>query len=163
MNITNMENKREISFAPGYYITDQGVIYSKANNAKPLRPKTERNGYQRVTLKINGERKMYSVHRLVALTFLDKPIDKNYINHKNNNKLDNRAENLEWCTQSYNIKYAFQNGRKVAPHRKMIVNINTGIFYESQREAADAHNLNQATLSLWLNNKFPNKSPLMYI
>ena len=65
--------------------------------------------YLKVGIKINGEQKDRRVHDLVAITFLDNPNNLPEVNHKNGNKLDNRVENLEWCTSSYNQQHAVDN------------------------------------------------------
>ena len=66
-----------------------------------------RNGYMRVSLTQEGKhKKSASVHRLVANAFVPNPENKKYVNHKNGNKEDNRAENLEWVTASENSKHA---------------------------------------------------------
>lgn len=58
---------------------------------------------------------MKKLHRLVAETFIPNPNNYPVINHINGNKLDNRAENLEWCTISHNNKEAYRLGlRKVS-------------------------------------------------
>lgn len=61
---------------------------------------------------VNIKNKSYNVARLVGFAFLDKPIDKNYINHIDGNKLNNRVDNLEWVTKSENEKHAFANHLK---------------------------------------------------
>lgn len=66
----------------------------------------DRCGYREVI--INGH--MERVHRIVALAFIPKVKDKECVNHINGNKLDNRVENLEWCTHSENTKHAYENG-----------------------------------------------------
>ena len=71
-----------------------------------LHPRHEGNGY----LQVNIFSKQVSAHRCVAFAFIDKPIGKDFVNHKNGIKDDNRVENLEWCTQSENCKHSFVIG-----------------------------------------------------
>ena len=54
---------------------------------------------------ISFNRKCFCVHRLVALTFIPNPLNLPEVNHKDENKTNNRVENLEWCSKSYNINY----------------------------------------------------------
>ncbi len=70
-------------------------------------------GYYKVGLGKAGAIKMIGVHRLVALAFVPGHSKKKYVtNHKNGNKLDNRAENLEWCTVGDNLAHAYKLGLK---------------------------------------------------
>jgi hypothetical protein len=56
--------------------------------------------------------KNFTIHSLVLLAFSGNRGNKNVINHKDGNKLNNRVDNLEYCTQSYNKKQDFINGRQ---------------------------------------------------
>lgn len=67
-------------------------------------------GYHYVGLAKEGVRKNYRVHRLVAMTFIPNPNNLPIINHKDENRLNNSVDNLEWCTQKYNANYG--NARK---------------------------------------------------
>lgn len=67
-------------------------------------------GYYRVRLNLSGVSKDYFVHRLVAEAFIPKEDGKNYVNHIDGNKHNNRVENLEWCTFRDNIKHAWALG-----------------------------------------------------
>ncbi len=66
-------------------------------------------GYLRSTF--GKKRKAVMIHRLVAEAFIPNPHNKPFVNHKNCNKADNRAENLEWCTEKENSSHASVNGR----------------------------------------------------
>ena len=63
------------------------------------------------------------VHRLIAEAFIPNPNNYPYINHKNENKLDNRIENLEWCTPQYNINYGTRNERAKKSLYKSVIQI----------------------------------------
>jgi hypothetical protein len=52
---------------------------------------------------------MFTVHKLVALHFVDGYENGKIVNHKNENKVDNRSDNLEWVTYSYNVLYSLSN------------------------------------------------------
>lgn len=78
----------------------------------------ERNGYQRVGLCMNYKRKMKLVHRLVAETFIPKPLGKYEVNHKDGDKANNHVSNLEWVTRSENIKHAIKSGLKIGINKR---------------------------------------------
>lgn len=82
--------------------TDGRVRNKETKHVKSLRKSGK--GYLRVTLYPSG--KTYSVHRLVAETFLNKPDGMNSVNHKDGNKENNNLSNLEWCTPKQNTRHA---------------------------------------------------------
>lgn len=100
-----------------------GVVY-EIRKDKVIKPTDNGNGYKIVSfrLTINGQRKKknFYVHRLVALAFIDNPENKPEVNHKNYKRDDNRAENLEWCTDKENTNYSKKN---MAHPRKKIAGI----------------------------------------
>lgn len=67
-------------------------------------------GYERVNLCKNGAVRRFSMHQIVAKTFIPNPDNKKQVNHLNGIRNDNRSENLEWCTQSENQTHAFKIG-----------------------------------------------------
>ena len=97
------------------------------------------NGYYRVSLCKNSKHKKYFVHRLVAETFIPNPNNYPQVNHKDENKLNNKINNLEYCTNSYNINYGNRNNKcakSMAKHfNKKILCVETGVVYNSIRDA----------------------------
>lgn len=70
-----------------------------------LKPTVCNHGYEEITLYKNTKRQKFLVHRLVAQYFLENPHNYPCINHKDENKLNNRFDNLEWCSYQYNNSY----------------------------------------------------------
>lgn len=93
-----------LGFEGMYRVSTIGSVYSYRAN-KILSLWKDKDGYLRCNLKKDGYVRQASVHRLVAETFLDNPLRKMQINHKNGVKNDNRLENLEWCTNSENQRH----------------------------------------------------------
>ena len=88
-----------------YNITEQGEIINKHNNRK-LKPQLNGKGYLRVII----GHKRYFVHRLVAQKYIPNPENKLQVNHKDGNKLNNHASNLEWVTNQENRNHAMDKG-----------------------------------------------------
>jgi hypothetical protein len=72
--------------------------------------------YLATHLSVLGRKKNWMVHILVAMAFKKNPLNKRYVNHKNGNKLDNRASNVEWCTLGENQRHAYRTGLKPRLH-----------------------------------------------
>lgn len=108
-----MEKWKDIFHYAGLYqISNWGRIKSLPRNTTSggiIKPNFN-SGYPRICLVKNGFIKSYSIHRLVALTFIPNPQDKRYVNHKDGNRLNIKATNLEWVTPSENNLHAFKNG-----------------------------------------------------
>lgn len=97
-----------------YEVSNFGRVKSiKFGKERFLKLFTNHRGYLQVNLSKKGKVKKYFVHRLVAEAFLEIPEELKHlkgthylqVNHKDENKLNNNAENLEWCTSSYNVNY----------------------------------------------------------
>lgn len=64
-----------------------------------------KNGYHVVSLYKDGIGKRFFTHRLVAVAFLENPLNLPQVNHKDENKKNNSVDNLEWCDAKYNTNY----------------------------------------------------------
>lgn len=100
-----------------YSISFTGIVWShkkkcgvSSHEGKELKPHQDGSGYLFVMLSKDGVRKQPKLHRLIAENFIPNPHNYQVVNHKNGIKTDNRIENLEWCTQSDNIKHSFKMG-----------------------------------------------------
>jgi hypothetical protein len=86
-------------------VNDNGRAYEKQVKARQLKQWMHNNGYKMVSLTKDGKSISYYVHRLVAEAFIDNPNRYPIINHKDEDKTNNFVENLEWCTNEYNVTY----------------------------------------------------------
>ena len=89
-----------------YSVTDNGIVYSLKGNKKELKGKVTNAGYREVILSHKGNKKYILVHRLVAETFIENSKNLRTVNHKDGNKLNNNIDNLEWISDSENLKHA---------------------------------------------------------
>ena len=121
----------------GYYqISNYGNVRSldriDCNNrfrkGKECKKILTEDGYYKVSLSKNGKDKRYFIHRLVAIHFLDKVEGCDCVNHKDENKINNMVDNLEWCTRYYNNNYGTRNQRIVDAQsiKTAMIDIQTG-------------------------------------
>ena len=85
------------------YIRKNGIMDQKSEMI--LSPKNNGTGYFTVCLYKNKIHKYYLIHRLVAEAFLPNPDNLPEVNHKDEDKSNNRVDNLEWCDRKYNLNY----------------------------------------------------------
>lgn len=96
--VSNKGNVRSLDRKSGRYV----------RKGRWLRPflVPDENGYKHVCLSAYGVREQKAVHRLVAEAFVRNPDNKPQVNHIDENKLNNTADNLEWVTQQENLSYS---------------------------------------------------------
>lgn len=98
-----------IPFEQNYAISNFGNIKNLITN-RILKTRPSHKGYMKTNISIKGKIKTIFVHQLVAKYFLNNFNDLPQVNHKDGNKQNNRADNLEWCTPSENVRHAYKNG-----------------------------------------------------
>lgn len=109
---------KEIEGTNGMYqVSNLGNVksFTRIKKGGLLKPGRYSNGYLFVHFAKDtdkkGERHSYLIHRLVAQAFLPNPKGLEQVNHKDENKTNNRVDNLEWCTHLYNQNYGTRNQR----------------------------------------------------
>lgn len=101
-----------------YQVSNFGNVRSLGNDRKRktkiLKPIKRKDGYLFVRLSKNGKTKNLTIHRLVSQAFIPNLLNLPQVNHRDENKLNNHVENLEYCDCKYNINYGTRNERAAA-------------------------------------------------
>jgi len=125
-----------------YEVSNLGRVKSLPRNGtirqeRVLRENVKRSGYVNIVLRKNGKPRTFRLHRLVARAFIQNPENKPQVNHKNGDKRDNRAINLEWTTVSENLKHKFSVlGWQADRHgTKKVRCVENGNIYDGRRLA----------------------------
>lgn len=149
-DIKNYENE--------YQVSNLGRVKSKRSNII-IKNILDSTGYLICTLSVVNKRKKVLVHRLVAQEFIENTNNKPQVNHVDGDKTNNHYSNLEWVTPKENTKHAWNLGlasvsdlhkevaRKTMSNTmsKKVVDLQTGIFYDSLKKAVEAINSNYNT------------------
>lgn len=119
----NIEIWKNIEGYPNYQVSNMGRVKRLSTGyyrrtEKILKPQLQNNGYLHIKLSQKDKTKCILVHRLVAQVFIPNPNNLPQVNHINENKTDNRVENLEWCTQKYNINYGNGISKRVKTNKE---------------------------------------------
>lgn len=121
-------------------ILKQSISISKGNYPQAL-----------VTIYKNRKAHRVLVHRLVAKAFIDNPNNLPQVNHKDENSLNNSANNLEWCDATYNVNYGMSPLKRAnARKRKINVFDSNHSFIEtlsSGKEASSKYNVSKGSVS----------------
>lgn len=149
-----MEEWRDVIGYEDYYqVSNLGRVRSKARvityaNGKVVRRNSKMkkftisaNSYPRVGLQVNGVLEMKMVHRLVAEAFIPNPDNLLLVNHKDEDKTNSQASNLEWCDNSYNVSYS----NKGIDRRCLKKDYNTGIVLKLSLEGVEIARYNGLT------------------
>lgn len=145
---------KDIEGYEGFYqVSNLGNVRSlnwgKQGYVRNLYLKHHPRGYRQVELVKNGKRKMLTVHRLVAQAFIPNPDGLTSINHKDEDKTNNRVENLEWCDKRYNFWYSWDLHHTSRPMKK--VRKRTNSSYSNHLNKVAQLNLDGTVVRIWDN------------
>lgn len=133
--------------------TYKGTVHVRHYHGVMLVPKKSPAGYHYVVLCNSGHHVRIGIHQLVALHFVPGNKDGLIVNHKNEQKDDNRADNLEWCDHTYNNTYGDQFLHRYDRRKKKVLkrNKNGNVLreYESVQEAARQEGHKATVISRW--------------
>ena len=140
-----------------YQISNLGRVKSFRHSTKHrwedeyiIKPSIANNGYYQVTLYNNTVRHKFLVHRLVAQAFIPNPNEYPQVNHKDENRLNNSADNLEWCTAEYNNAYGTARLRQIdtvsIPVEQLTYDGKVIAIYRSTRIASELLGIKRGTL-----------------
>lgn len=132
--------------------SDGSVWIRRGNRSKRRFGDMTHKGYMKILVRDNGRGRTVFVHRLVAMAYLDNPLNKSQINHINGNKSDNRPENLEWCTNYENIQHKCKVLKRFGSQSPVMC-VETGERYETESEAARKTNISRANINGCANGK----------
>ena len=147
---------KEVPGYEGYYwVSNFGNVKSvprQGSRGGIMAGRIDKKGYKDFTFRKDGEQTTMKCHRLVAMAFLPNPNNLPEVNHKDENKLNNRVDNLEWCTTAYNHEYGTRTLRCGKPIRC----VETGVEYAGAKWAANELALDASTITKALKN--PNRT-----
>lgn len=139
---------------PKYACSEDGEIIN-TQTGKPLSKSINQKGYIQHCISIKGKRKIIFPHRIVAELFVDNPENKPYVNHIDGNKQNNNCTNLEWCTNSENVRHAIYvlNMDFAGRNKKAVKCLDTGEIYNSTLEVERKLGIDNAWVSMICNGK----------
>lgn len=122
--------------------------YQVSSNARVRNKKTGRilktqvskgtQGYEQVRFSVDKVKTTMKVHRIVAVAFVENPLNLPCVNHINSVRDDNRIENLEWCTQKHNVQHSYNSGSNSnAGEKHPTAILNLGLVAEMRKLYAD--------------------------
>lgn len=120
---------RPIEGYENYSVSDTGLV-KNTRTGRILAFTKDKDGYLSAGMPKNGKVQKFRVHRLVAQAFIPNPNRLATVDHKNGNKEDNNASNLQWLSYGDNLEKYWKN------HRKPVVCLESGIVYRSAYHAA---------------------------
>lgn len=137
-----IEKWKPISEFPNYSVSNFGRVRNEITNSI-LSGGFDRDGYRQVTICDNHKQYNRRICRLVALAFIPNELNLPQVNHIDENKSNDRFDNLEWCSAQYNNTY----GMRTQKTRRRVKCIETNIIWDGLRVVERALGIPHATIS----------------
>lgn len=147
-----------------YQVSNMGRVRSldrkdkmgRSLKEKVLADKHNNRGYHTIALRRDGNTEYRLIHRLVAKAFLDNPNNWPEVNHKDEDKVNNAASNLEWCSSKYNANFGTRNERVAKAQRQpfyAITSVGHRYWFESRNKAVEILGLDRRAVYRCLHGK----------
>lgn len=127
-----------------YQISNEGKV--KNSNGLVMKQRYDKDKYKRISLTEHSIAKTFFIHKLVANVFLENEISYECVNHKDENKENNAAENLEWCSKKYNNGYGSRKGIIRKPKVNKIIDITSNVIYKNMAAAGRFGNVTSGAI-----------------
>lgn len=142
----------------GFLVDDNLTIYN-SKTGHSLTPYIGSDGYMQVVRRDEQNHLFHiRVHVLFANLFIPNPNNHKYINHIDSNKLNNSLDNLEWCTNSYNVLHGWHSGNRIHKNNTQVVVYKNEEYigtYKSIRECGKVLNLDRHKIARILKGELP--------
>lgn len=152
--VVGYEGYYEVSSLGRVRSVERGVVncngVCRVRKSKIMKTRVSNRGREGLGLNKNKCQTYQSVHRLVAMAFLPNPDNLPEVNHKDENPLNNRVDNLEWCTSDYNRHYGTRSERASQKRWVPVIGIDKDgneYRFASMLEAAEKTRANKNTIS----------------
>ena len=136
-----------------YQVSNKGNVRTFQKYRCMLLKQKNTQGYMSVVLWNNNKRKDVKVHRIVAEAFIPNPNNYPVINHKDENPSNNCVDNLEWCTQQYNVTYGSAIQKRIRSNSKVkpvvMLNIDGVVEMEFESSADAARYVGGNSSNVW--------------
>lgn len=152
-----IEVYKTIEEYPNYQVSNLGNVKNIKTDTI-LKPYNTKSGYLHIDLYNENGRKHYFVHRLVALAFLPNHNNLTEVNHKDEDKTNNKVDNLEWCDRYYNINYGTTQIRRAEKKKIRILQYTKEWEYvnewDSIKTASQSLNISKSLISECCSGKY---------
>lgn len=129
----------------------KSLLKNGVNRERIMKQQKDKDGYMRIKLRKSKTQKLYGVHRLVAFAFIPNENNLPMVNHKDEDKANNFANNLEWCDDLYNKNYGTAIERSAKHRHKKVAQYDLDgkliKIFNSVIEAEEKTNINRTNIS----------------